>query len=178
MSKKYCYDYPRPALAADCLVFGYEESELSILLIERKFDPFAGKWAFPGGFVDEDETVEHAAHRELKEETRIENVFFNELGNASAPDRDPRSRVVSIAYWTLIHKQNHSPKAGDDAGKARWFDIRNTPDLAFDHNKVFPKALNHLSIALKTQLRGDVEYVKAFSTLELNNALASLIIDL
>ena len=108
----WTYEYPRPALTADCVLFGFTDSELQLLLIERAHNPFAGCWALPGGFVDLDETTDEAAHRELQEETGISEVPLTPLGAWSGVDREPRDRIVSVADWGLVETAAHQPQHG------------------------------------------------------------------
>ena len=150
IEKKYCYEYPRPALTTDCVIFGYDCSELKILLIERGIEPFKGNWAFPGGFVHENETTEQGAVRELFEETSLKDVYIEQLYTFSDVDRDPRGRVVSVVYFALVKLENQNIKAGDDAKNAKWFSISEVPDLAFDHQKILEVAL--------TRLKGKIRY--------------------
>ena len=143
----YTYDYPRPALTADCVIFGKEGSgELSILLIERGGEPYKGYWAFPGGFMEMDETTEEAASRELEEETGLiipaGSGHLKELGCYSAVDRDPRGRVITIAYYATIDRCK--VKGSDDAREARWFPLSQIPPLAFDHARILSDALRKL----------------------------------
>ena len=143
----YTYDYPRPAVTADCVVFGRDErGELSVLLIERGFDPFKGCWAFPGGFLEMDETVEACASRELLEETGLnipqESGLLKELGCYSTVDRDPRGRVITIAFYAVIDQC--AVKGSDDARQARWFPLSKIPPLAFDHARILTDALARL----------------------------------
>ncbi len=145
---KYCYEYPRPALATDCVVFGFEKndkSNLKVLLIERGFEPYKGKWAFPGGFLNMDEDAETGAKRELFEETGLKNIDIEQLHTFSAVDRDPRDRVISIVYIALVSLEDNMPIAGDDAKKAQWFSIEKLPELAFDHKEVFEMALKRIN---------------------------------
>src|SRR5881397_1298184 len=100
-SMPYTYQYPRPALTVDCVVFGFDEGELKVLLIQRELEPFRGKWALPGGFVHVDETLEDAARRELREETGFAGAFLEQLYTFGDLKRDPRERVVSVAYFAL-----------------------------------------------------------------------------
>ncbi len=141
---KYCYEYPRPALTTDCVVFGFsknDNSNLHVLLIERGNPPYKGKWAFPGGFLDMDEDAETCAKRELFEETGLQNIDIEQLHTFSSVDRDPRGRVISIVYLAIVPLEDNIPIAGDDAQKAKWFPINNLPDLAFDHKEIFEMAL-------------------------------------
>ncbi|MRG95256.1 NUDIX hydrolase [Polyangium spumosum] len=144
------YHYPRPALAVDCVVFGLDEEDLKVLLIRRGIEPFAGRWALPGGFVRLDETLDEAARRELREEAGIEKVYLEQLYTFGAIDRDPRERVVSVAYYALVKLSEHAVRAATDAREAAWFAIDDLPKLAFDHEAVLDKAI--------TRLRGKVRY--------------------
>lgn len=138
----YTYEYPRPALTVDCVVFAAAEDGLKLLLIERAGEPFKGRHALPGGFVDMDETTEEAARRELREETGLEISRLQQLSTFSRVDRDPRERVVSVAYFALV--QPSAVTAGDDAASARWFDSRALPPLAFDHEEIVSLALDRV----------------------------------
>ena len=143
----YTYDYPRPALTAECVIFGRDESgALSVLLIERGGEPYKGCWAFPGGFLEMDETTEETASRELQEETGLiipaGSGQLKELGCYSAVDRDPRGRVITIAYYAIIDKT--SVKGSDDARQACWFPLSQIPKLAFDHAKILTDATERL----------------------------------
>ena len=143
----YIYDYPRPALTADCVIFGRDEKGgLSVLLIERGEEPYKGCWAFPGGFMEMDETTEETASRELKEETGLVipagSGQLKELGCYSAVDRDPRGRVITIAYYATINKCE--VKGSDDVREARWFPLSQIPPLAFDHAQILSNALRKL----------------------------------
>ncbi len=144
------YKYPRPALTVDCVVFGLDEGDLKILLIERGLEPFAGSWALPGGFVRVDETLESAARRELAEETGLANVFLEQLYTFGDLKRDPRERVVSVAYYALVKLADYRVKAATDARAAQWFPAHKPPRLAFDHAHI-------LQVALQ-RLRGKVRY--------------------
>lgn len=147
----YTYDYPRPALTVDCVVFGLDDdTELKVMLIQRKLPPFKGGWALPGGFVQMDKSLEDAATRELREETGIERVFLEQLYTFGEVNRDPRTRVVTVAYYALINLAEHQVRASTDASQAIWWAISNLPPLAFDH-------LHILSLAF-TRLKGKVRY--------------------
>src|SRR5207237_1127461 len=132
----HTYQYPRAALTVDCVVFGYDEGELKVLLIERGLEPFKGRWALPGGFVRVDETLDDAARRELQEETGLERVYLEQLYSFGDLERDPRERVVSVAYYALVKLGDHRVRAATDARDAAWFAVWDTPSLAFDHDQI------------------------------------------
>ena len=136
----YTYRYPHPAITADCIVFAKCEDGVKLLLIERKNEPCRGCWAFPGGFMDIDETAEDAAKRELLEETGLVLDDIRQVGAFSKVDRDPRERVVTIAFYSIIEGEQ-VVKGTDDARRARWFSIEDLPPLAFDHEEILRKAL-------------------------------------
>lgn len=145
----HTYDYPRPALTVDCAVFGFDsqggdEGSLKLLLIQRKLPPFEGQWALPGGFVEMNETLDEAARRELLEETGVEDIFLEQLYTFSGLDRDPRERIVSVAYYALINLEEHPLQAASDAEDAQWFAVRALPPLAFDHAEIFQVAIARL----------------------------------
>ena len=140
--KKYCYKYPHPAVTTDCVIFGFDGNDIKVLLIERGIEPFKGKWAFPGGFLNMDETAGEGALRELKEETGLENAYIEQFNTYSDPGRDPRERVITIAHYALVRIQE--VKGGDDAAKAQWFPIDEVPQLAFDHDKILRDAMRKL----------------------------------
>ncbi|MCF6365974.1 MAG: NUDIX hydrolase [Bacteroidales bacterium] len=142
--KKYCYEYPRPALTVDCIILNEEEQETKILLIKRKHEPFKNTWAFPGGFVDIDETTENAAKRELKEETGIIADNLIQINTFSDVDRDPRERTVSVVFYSKIRNNKIKTTAGDDAKEVSWFSLSNLPDLAFDHKMILDFTLKRV----------------------------------
>ena len=134
----YTYEYPRPAVTADCIVMT-KEKDPKVLLIERGHEPFKGCWAFPGGFMNMDETTEQCAIRELEEETGLKVNEIKQIGAYSKVDRDPRGRTITVAYLALVDKP--LPVRGqDDAAKAQWFSIKNLPKLAFDHEEILRDA--------------------------------------
>lgn len=142
--QKYCYEYPRPSVTVDIVLFRRgEDDQIEVLLIERARDPFKGKWALPGGFVDKDESLEAAAARELKEETGLARIRFNQLAAFGDPGRDPRGHTVSVAFTALL-KGRYEAKASDDAADARWHSALRPPPLAFDHRKILRIALERL----------------------------------
>ena len=139
---KYCYRYPHPAVTTDCVIFGFDGERLQVLLIERGIEPYKGRWSFPGGFLKMDETAEEGARRELKEETGLDGAYMEQFHTFSAPERDPRERVITIAYYALVKIQE--VKGGDDAASARWFPLDDIPSLAFDHDYILRMATQRL----------------------------------
>ena len=140
--KKYCYKYPHPSVTTDCVIFGFDGTKLKVLLIERGLDPYKGKWALPGGFLRMDESAEQGARRELKEETGLATAYIKQFHTFTDPDRDPRERVITIAYYALVRLQDVA--GGDDAARAEWFDLDQVPSLAFDHDLILRMATNEL----------------------------------
>lgn len=140
----YQYEYPHPALTADCVVFGFDGRDLHLLLIERGGEPYKGSWALPGGFMRIDETVEQCARRELREETGVEDVFMEQFRVFSDVQRDSRERVVTTAFLALVRKSDYRLIAGDDASQAQWFPLDELPPLAFDHDDIIKAARERL----------------------------------
>src|ERR1041384_3838866 len=145
----HTYEFPRGALTVDCVVFGLDEEELKVMLIQRGLAPFEGQWALPGGFVRLDETLEEAARRELAEETGLSDIFLEQLYTFGAVDRDPRERVVSVAYYALVNLSDHKVHAATDARDAAWFGVHDVPSLAFDHAGILQMALERLRAKLR-----------------------------
>lgn len=139
---KYHYKYPHPSVTTDCVIFGFDGLQMKVFLIERGIEPFKGDWALPGGFLKMDECAEVGALRELREETGLPNAYIRQFHTFTEPDRDPRERVITIAYYALIRMQE--VKGGDDAAKAQWFAIDDVPSLAFDHDRILRMAINEL----------------------------------
>lgn len=137
----FCYDYPRPAVTVDIVVISGETPD--VLLIQRKHPPFEGYWALPGGFIEMEESAETSALRELEEETGVSNVSLTEVGVFSNPNRDPRGRVITIAYAAVVEKPLNI-EAGSDASEVSWFPSTELPRLAFDHSQIIRKALDTL----------------------------------
>ena len=144
----YVYQHPRAALTVDCVVFGFD-GDLKILLVQRDLEPFAGAWALPGGLVRVEESLEEAARREL-EETGVAKVYFEQLYTFAEPDRDPRERVVTVAYYALVKLSSHRVKASTDARNAAWFAVCDLPCLVFDHEAIIDTA--------RQRLKGKVRY--------------------
>lgn len=140
----YTYEYPRPAVTVDCVIFSQTGDALQVMLIRRGQPPFAGLWALPGGFVEMDESLDEAARRELKEETGLENIPLEQLHTFGAVNRDPRHRTVSVAYLAQVRQEDVKPEAGDDASEVGWFNVEDLPQLAFDHGEIIQVALERL----------------------------------
>ena len=138
----YQYRYEHMAVTTDCVIFTFEDRQLKVLLVRRGAEPFKGSWAFPGGFLQMDETAKEGALRELREETALEPAAIGELGVFSDVDRDPRERVITIAYYALVKPSEVI--GGDDADEAAWFPTDKLPHLAFDHKKIFDAAMERL----------------------------------
>jgi len=134
---KYVYDWPRPMVTVDAVVFGFFKDKAKLLLINRKREPFKGNWALPGGFVGIDEELEEAAARELAEETGLANVKLEQMRTFGKCGRDPRGRQITVAFMGIAAKGQNKIRSGDDAAEARWFDIEKLPqNLAFDHSEI------------------------------------------
>lgn len=146
MPPPYCYDHPRPSVTVDLVVFGLDGEGLKVLLIRRKKDPFAARWAIPGGFLDLDEPIEVGARRELREEAGVEpSGPVDLIGVFGDPGRDPRGRVISLAHATALRAPLPEVQGGDDAAEAAWLDPRHVSGLAFDHDEILARALAWLS---------------------------------
>lgn len=140
--KKYCYKYPHPAVTSDCVIFGFDGLAIKVLLIQRGIEPYKGKWAFPGGFMQIDETAEECAKRELEEETGLKASSVEQFYTFSDVNRDPRERVITVAHYALVRLSE--VKGGDDAMSAKWFAMNEIPSLAFDHDRILRMAVNRL----------------------------------
>jgi 8-oxo-dGTP diphosphatase len=140
--KIYTYKYPHPAVTTDCVIFGFDGIKLKVLLVERGGEPYKGMWALPGGFMHMDESAEEGAKRELKEETNLTANYIEQFHTFTDPNRDPRERVITIAYFALVKIQD--VVGGDDARRAQWFAMDEIPQLAFDHDRILRKATDCL----------------------------------
>ncbi len=138
------YRYPRPSVTVDVVLFAVRDARLELLLIQRGNEPFAGRWALPGGFLDMDEELEAAARRELLEETAVRAGALEELGAYGTVGRDPRGRTISVAYLALVCGAPPVAIAGDDASSARWVRADRLPLMAFDHRRIVKDALRRL----------------------------------
>ncbi len=142
---QYIYEWPRPMVTVDAVVFKRSKDKIALLLINRKNEPYKGYWAFPGGFVEMDEELEDAAARELAEETNLKGVDLEQMHTFGTVGRDPRGRQITIAFIGFTDENNADIKAGDDAALAKWFDIDNLPEnMAFDHNEVAKFAIKKI----------------------------------
>lgn len=148
---QYSYEYPRPAVTTDCVIFGFDEGELKVLLIERGIEPYIGEWALPGGFLNMDEDAEDCSRRILKKETGLENIFLEQLYTFSSVERDPRYRVISITHYALVRRLDYNAIAGLDTTTVRWFELSEVPKLAFDHKEILDKAIERLKGKIKYQ---------------------------
>lgn len=131
-------------VTVDMVIFTIRDAVLQVLLIKRGIPPFKGRWAIPGGFVHENESLEEAARRELQEETGVKDVYLEQLYSFGDPERDPRGRVITIAYYALIGSDHTALKASTDAAEARWFPMNDLPPLAFDHEAILTYATERL----------------------------------
>lgn len=185
MAKKgqYTYEYPHPAVTADCVVFGYDGKELRVLLIKRGQEKeasataYVGEWALPGGFLDveKDKTIAHTAIRELKEETllKLSVKDLKEVGSYSDIKRDPRERVITIAHYALVKLAD--VQADTDADKAEWFSLSDVPSLAFDHDKILRDAFSHLRRDIHFEPVGFELLPEVFTLPQLQNLYESIL---
>ncbi len=148
---KYCYEYERPALATDCVIFGFDGGELKLLLLKREKEPFQNTWALPGGFVYMQETTEEAAKRLLSEKTGVHGVYIEQLFTFSETGRDPRERIVSVTYYALVNKSQVELLAGRDTVEASWFRVSEIPELGFDHREIVRMAVERLKGKVRYQ---------------------------
>ena len=163
----YTYDYPHPAVTVDIVIFTLRADELKVLLIKRALSPFQGEWALPGGFVDLDESLDAAARRELEEETGVAGVYLEQLYTFGTPDRDPRERVITIAYYALIPSDRIVLQAATDAEGVSWFGLEELPELAFDHSEILGIAHERLVAKLDYSTIAFQFMPQAFSLSEL-----------
>lgn len=174
----YSYEYPRPSVTVDMILFAFQNGELTVLLIRRTHEPFEGKWALPGGFVGEKENLYDAALRELKEETNVSNVYLEQLYTFGDPDRDPRARVITVAYFALLSANEVAQQrihSGSDAGETRWWNIYALPELAFDHQRILEYALQRLRWKLEWTALGFLLLPKEFTLSELQKVYETVL---
>ena len=170
---KYCYKYPHPSVTTDCVIFGFDGTKLRVLLIERGIEPFKGKWALPGGFLRMDEDAETGALRELKEETGLDAAYIKQFHTFTTPNRDPRERVITIAYYALVRLQEVT--GGDDAARAEWYAPDKVPALAFDHDQILRMASYELKRQIHFEPVGFELLPKQFTIKELQSLYESIL---
>ena len=172
-NKLYSYKYPHPAVTADCVIFGFDGVSIKVLLIQRGIEPYKGQWAFPGGFLQMDETVEECAKRELEEETGLKSASVEQFYTFSAVNRDPRERVITIAHYALVRLSE--VKGGDDAASAQWFAMNEIPSLAFDHERILRMAVKRLKERICFEPIGFELLAEVFTMTELQNLYEAIL---
>lgn len=170
---KYCYKYPHPSVTTDCVIFGFDGTKLRVLLVQRGFEPYKGRWAFPGGFMQMDESAEEGALRELQEETGLKGAYIRQFHTFTNPQRDPRERVITIAFYALVRMQE--VQGGDDAADARWFALDEVPQLAFDHDQILRKAEQALRRQIHFEPIGFELLPEEFTIKELQNLYEAIL---
>ncbi|MBN1147632.1 MAG: NUDIX hydrolase [Anaerolineales bacterium] len=166
----YTYEHPRPALTVDVVIFTLRDNRLHALLVQRGAEPFAGKWALPGGFVRMNEALEEAASREMEEETGLKEAYLEQLYTYGETDRDPRGRIVTVAYFALIPADAPvRSEGGSDARQAQWFPMDELPPLAFDHHQIVAYALRRLRYKLEYTAAGFQLLPEQFTLSELQH---------
>ncbi len=161
--------YPKPSLTVDCVIFGYAEGNLSILLLQRNENPFSGSWTLPGGFLKLEESCADAARRVLSSKTNIEGVFLEQLYTFDRPERDPRGRVLSVAYYALVTSEHYALAAGETVRDVRWWPWEQLPELGFDHAEIIAKAIERLRSKIQWQPIGFELLKPPFTMPELQN---------
>ncbi len=165
----YNYKYPHPAVTTDIVVFTVQDNALKVLLIERKAAPFKGEWALPGGFIQEKESLDACALRELKEETGLGGIYLEQLYTFGEPDRDPREHVISVAYFALAPSGKLVLQPGTDASDAAWFEVNALPKLAFDHVTIINTARERLTAKMEYSTIGLMFMPDEFTLSEVQN---------
>jgi 8-oxo-dGTP diphosphatase len=175
---RYCYDYPRPAVTADVILFTFTDNDLKVLLIQRKHAPFQDKWALPGGFVDMGEELHDAALRELAEETNVTDVYLEQLYTFGQPGRDPRTRVITVSYFALLSADQAARlelRSQSDASAVRWWSMYDLPELAFDHDRILQYALQRLRWKLEWTALGFLLLPAEFTLSELQKVYETVL---
>ncbi len=173
----FTYDYPHPAVTTDIAIFTIRQDELKVLLIKRALAPHQGMWALPGGFVRLDESLEEGARRELEEETGVSDVYLEQLYTFGEPDRDPRERVITVAYYALIPSEEFDIQAGSDAEGVGWFGMHELPALAFDHADILEMAYERLRAKLDYSTIAFQFMPREFTLSELQNVYEVILRD-
>lgn len=170
---QYHYKYPHPSVTTDNVIFGFDGNTVKVLLIERDGEPYKGCWAFPGGFLEMDESAEEGAKRELMEETGLATPFMKQFHAFSAPGRDPRERVLTIAYYSVVRLSE--VKGMDDARQAKWFALDEIPEkLAFDHEEMLRVAKEEISKEIRLQTKDWKEMMNGFEKEEVEKIVEEL----
>ena len=173
---QYHYKYPHPGVTTDNVIFGFDGEAVKVLLIERGGEPYKGCWAFPGGFLEMEESAEEGARRELMEETGLTTPFVKQFHAFTAPDRDPRERVLTIAYYSLVRLSE--VKGMDDAAQAKWFALNEMPEkLAFDHNEMLRVALEEINKEIRLETKDWKEMTKGFTKEEVEKIVGELTVE-
>ena len=173
MEQQYSYKYPRPAVTADCVIFGFDGVNIKVLLIQRGLEPFKGAWALPGGFLNMNETIEECAKRELEEETGLKAASVEQFHTFTDVKRDPRERVITVAHLALVRMAD--VKGGDDAANARWFALTDIPSLAFDHDYILRMAVARLRERICFRPVGFDLLPEVFTMTELQNLYEAIL---
>ncbi len=173
----FTYDHPHPAVTTDIAIFTIRQDELKVLLIKRALAPHQGMWALPGGFVRLDESLEEGARRELEEETGVCDVYLEQLYTFGEPDRDPRERVITVAYYALIPSEEFDIQAGSDAEGVGWFGMQELPALAFDHADILEMAYERLRAKLDYSTIAFQFMPREFTLSELQNVYEVILRD-
>lgn len=177
----FAYDHPAHYVSVDTVIFGADSRrgscDVRVLLVERgdPQQPFVGSWALPGGFVNPAESLDDAAKRELSEETGVESAFLEQLYTFGAPARDPRGRVITVAYYAFVNRAECTLRAGSDAARAQWFDIAQLPSLAFDHGEIVAKAVARLRAKVRYEPIGFNLLPERFTLAQLHSLYESLL---
>ncbi len=173
--KQYIYEYPRPAVTVDCVLFGFDKGEIKVLLTKRGIEPYLGKWAFPGGFLQEQETADDCARRKLEEEAGLKDIFLEQLYTFSDVGRDPRYRVISIAYYALVNSMDYVVQAGTDIDEVQWFRLDEVDDMAFDHKAILELAVERLKGKIRYQPIGFELLPEEFTMPELHKLYETIL---
>ncbi len=171
----YTYKYPRPAVTVDCVLFGFDKGEIKVLLTKRGIEPFLGKWAFPGGFIQEQETADGCARRKLAEEAGLKEIFLEQLYTFSGVERDPRYRVISIAYYALVNSTDYVARAGADIADVQWFRLDEIEELAFDHKVILETAVERLKGKIRYEPIGFELLPREFTMPELHKLYETIL---
>lgn len=175
-TKKWESPYWHPAVTTDAVVFGFDGDSLNLLLIERGIEPYRGMWALPGGFIGkDDQSAQDAVYRELREETNVEDIYLEEMQTFSKADRDPRERVITIAFFALVVQGKYKVVGGDDARRAKWFPVNALPKLAFDHADIIDMALERLRQRIHFEPIGFHLLGKEFTMPQLQNIYIAIL---